>query len=60
MLTEFHTTISSISSVINIICYHYKSDFLESTPVSLLGNNSIDMIALKWQVNWQSMTRLAK
>ncbi|EGQ9321453.1 hypothetical protein F6B67_14325 [Vibrio cholerae] len=60
LLTEFHTTISSISSVINIIRYHYKSDFLESTPVSLPGNNSIDMIALKWRVNWQSMTRLAK
>ncbi|EGR0263375.1 hypothetical protein FXE34_18565 [Vibrio cholerae] len=60
LLTEFHTTISSTSSVINIIRYHYKSDFLESTPVSFPHNKSIDMIAWKWQLNSQSVTQLAK
>ncbi|EGR2125508.1 hypothetical protein XV76_05110 [Vibrio cholerae] len=48
LLTEFHTTISSISSVINIIRYHYKSDAQKSTLKSLLCAKNKGIIASKW------------
>ncbi|TYA02101.1 hypothetical protein FXE48_05850 [Vibrio cholerae] len=48
LFTEFHTTISSISSVINIIRYHYKSDAQKSTPTSLLCAKNKGIIASKW------------
>ncbi|RNE74570.1 hypothetical protein EEJ32_12720 [Vibrio cholerae] len=48
LLTEFHTTISSISSVINIIRYHYKSDAQKSIPTSLLCAKNKGIIASKW------------
>ncbi|TQO62977.1 hypothetical protein FLL65_05590 [Vibrio cholerae] len=48
LFTEFHTTISSISSVINIIRYHYKSDAQKSIPMSLLCAENKGIIASKW------------